>query len=146
MKTFTIDSENNITVFASMQQAKTSDQNGAVIFNSEDEFAKLAFHWPTHRLVDIWNSLPGFTPVKKFTDRKTALARIWTAIQSLQPAPEAEEKAVPAHDVPHGAPPRARSPVRPRGARKLPLKARGRGRAARRPRSWNCSASRTGLR
>ena len=95
MKTFTIDSDNNITVFASMQQAKTSDQSGAVIFTSQEELGKLAAHWPTHRLVDIWNSLPGFVPVKKFTDRKTAIARIWKAIQSLQPAPEAEENGAP---------------------------------------------------
>jgi len=40
--------------------------------------------------VDLWNSLPGATPVKKFTDRKTAIARIWKAIQSLQPAPESD--------------------------------------------------------
>lgn len=99
MKTFTIDSDNDITVFASMQQAKISDQSGAVIFTSQEELGKLAAHWPTHRLVDIWNSLPGFAPVKKFTDRKTAIARIWKAIQSLQPAPEAEEKAAPASDV-----------------------------------------------
>ena len=47
------------------------------------------------------NSLPGATPVKKFTDRKTAIARIWKAIQSLQPAAseEGHEKAAPAHDV-----------------------------------------------
>src|SRR5262249_44659063 len=36
---------------------------------------------------------PGFTPVKKFTDRKTAITRIWKALQSLNgqagPAPEA---------------------------------------------------------
>jgi len=37
--------------------------------------------------------------VKKFTDRKTAIARIWKAIQSLQPAPEVEEKAAPSRDV-----------------------------------------------
>src|SRR3989337_4374741 len=101
MKTFTIDSETNITVFASYKEAKTSDATDAVIFTTEDELAKLAAHWPTHRLVDLWNSLTGVTPVKKFTDRKTALARIWKAIQSLQPAAptEAPEKAAPALDV-----------------------------------------------
>ena len=110
MKTFTIDSDNNITVFASLQQAKTSDQSDAVIFTSEEDLAQLAGHWPTHRLVDIWNSLPGFTPVRKFTDRKTAIARIWKAIQSLQPAPETEacpqrsrgEKVAPSRDVAPG--------------------------------------------
>lgn len=99
MKTFTIDSENNITVFASYKDAKTSEQEDAVIFTTEEELVKLVAQWPTHRLVDVWNSLPGFTPVKKFTDRKTAIARIWKAIQSLQPATEAEGKAAPSRDV-----------------------------------------------
>ena len=99
MRTFTIDSENNITAFASMQRAKTSDQTDAVIFTSQEELTKLADGWPGGRLVEIWNSLPGAAPVKKFTDRKTAIARIWKAIQSLQPAPEAEEKAALSRDV-----------------------------------------------
>src|SRR3972149_12005350 len=86
MRTFTIDSENNITVFANAKEAKTSNQTGAVIFTSGKELGELAAHWPTHRLVDIWNSVPGATPVKKFTNRKTAIARIWKAIQSLKPA------------------------------------------------------------
>jgi len=30
--------------------------------------------------VEIWNKLPGATPVKKFTDRKTAYGRIWKAL------------------------------------------------------------------
>jgi len=110
MRIFTIDSENDITVFASEKQAKTSNQTGAVIFTSEKELGQLAAHWPSHRLVDIWNSLTGVTPVRKFTDRKTAITRIWKAIQSLEPAPEAEacpersrgEKAAPAHDVATG--------------------------------------------
>jgi hypothetical protein len=38
------------------------------------------------RLVDIWNSLAGAIPVRKFTDRKKAIARIWRAIQGLAPA------------------------------------------------------------
>jgi hypothetical protein len=43
--------------------------------------------------VEIWNSFAGVVPfdslrpVKKFTDRKTAVSRIWKAIQALAPAP-----------------------------------------------------------
>src|SRR3989304_340676 len=100
MKTFPNDSETNITVFASYKEAKPSDATDAVIFTTEEELAKLATDWPIARLVEIWNSLTGVTPVKKFTDRKTAIARIWKAIQSLQPASaEAQEAAAPAHDV-----------------------------------------------
>ena len=100
MRTFIIDSENNITIFASQQQAKANDATGAEAFTSQEELTKLAAEWPGGRLVEIWNSLTGVDPVKKFTDRKTAIARIWKVIQSLQPASaEAEETAAPAHDV-----------------------------------------------
>jgi hypothetical protein len=50
---------------------------------------KLVASWPRTRPVEIWNSFAGvapFTtlkPVKKFTDRKVAVTRIWTAIQVL---------------------------------------------------------------
>ena len=37
-------------------------------------------------LVAIWNDLPGTQPVKKFTARKTAIKRIWKALQDLEPA------------------------------------------------------------
>ena len=100
MKTFTIDSDNNITIFASEKQAKATDATGAEAFTSQEELTKLSAAWPGGRLVEIWNSLTGVGPVKKFTDRKTAIARIWKVIQSLQPASaEAEETAAPAHDV-----------------------------------------------
>ena len=118
MKTFTIDSETNITVFASYKEAKTSDATDAVIFTTEDELAKLAAHWPTHRLVDLWNSLTGVTPVKKFTDRKTAITRIWKAIQSLQPVPEAEEKAAPARDVGTGRAAESKATGKAKGRKK----------------------------
>ena len=100
MRIFTIDQENNITVFASEKQTKAGETNGTEIFTTQEELAKLASVWAGERLVQIWNSLTGVTPVKKFTDRKTAIARIWKAIQGLQPAGEdGHEKAAPAHDV-----------------------------------------------
>ena len=118
MQTFTIDSENNITVFASYKEAKVSDATGAVIFTTEDELAKLATDWPIARLVEIWNSLTGVTPVKKFTDRKTAIARIWKAIQSLQPAPEAQEKAAPVRDVGTGRTAKSKATSKAKGSKK----------------------------
>ncbi|MEO8052893.1 MAG: DUF3489 domain-containing protein [Acidobacteriota bacterium] len=80
MKSFNIDRENNITAFA-----KSKDAEGASgdTFRSEAELSKLAAGWPAARLAEIWNSIPGFVPVKKFTNRKTAVVRIWKAIQSL---------------------------------------------------------------
>jgi hypothetical protein len=49
-------------------------------FASQKELAELATGWPAERLVAIWNSLPGVTPVKKFKDRTTAATRIWMTL------------------------------------------------------------------
>src|SRR5438270_7674470 len=82
MATYTIDNENNITAFASAKEAKK--QPRAERFSSVQELVRLAGKWPANRVVEIWNSLPGQTAVKKFTSRKTAVTRIWLAIQPLQ--------------------------------------------------------------
>ena len=82
MKTFTIENEtNNITIHVTVQDAEAVAN--AERFRNEAGLAKLAADWPASRLVDIWNSLPGATPLKKFKDRATAVSRIWRAIQSL---------------------------------------------------------------
>src|ERR1700682_6808585 len=78
MTTFSIDAENSITALDSQQ----SDFEGE-IFASQQELAELAAKWPANRLIEVWNGIPGLAPVKKFTDRKSAVARIWKAIQSL---------------------------------------------------------------
>jgi hypothetical protein len=83
MTTFTIDPDNNITAFASAAEAKSNPESER--FRSAKELAKLAANWPATRLIEIWNSLPGVTPVRKFTSRQTAVNRIWTAIQNLAP-------------------------------------------------------------
>jgi hypothetical protein len=89
MKTYTIENEtNNITAYATKHEAIAVPD--AEPFSSAEELAKLATNWPVARLVEIWNSLPGVAPVKKFTDRKTAATRIWKAIQSLGEAVTAE--------------------------------------------------------
>jgi len=89
MKTFTIDSDNNITAFASAEEIREAP--GLQRFDSVDQFLTLAEHWSTNRLVEIWNSLAGVKPVKGFTDRKTAVNRIWKAIQRLGPVGSAAE-------------------------------------------------------
>jgi hypothetical protein len=53
-------------------------------FASEVELARLAASWPSSRLIDIWNGLTGVTPIKKFTDRKKAAARIWKQIEPMR--------------------------------------------------------------
>jgi integrase/recombinase XerD len=78
MATFTIDSENNIVAHAEAPDKTDNLQ----VFVSEKELAKLAADWPTSRLVEVWNSFAGVAPfddlkpVKKFTSRKAAVARI----------------------------------------------------------------------
>src|ERR1700686_3405125 len=84
MQTFTIDADNNITFFASLKQTEGSAE-GTETFRSPKELGKLAAQWPVARLVEIWNSLPGVVPVKKFTSRGLAVTRIWKAIQHLKP-------------------------------------------------------------
>jgi hypothetical protein len=106
MTTFAIDCDNNITAFASLKEAKAADIAGAEYFSSQEELEQLAASWSpygTHgprssKLLELWNSIPGVTPVKKFTDRMTALARIWKAAQALTP-PGAPQDA---QDAPKG--------------------------------------------
>jgi hypothetical protein len=87
--TFTIDTTNNITAFASLDEARAAKIDDAEYFGSAQELAKLAASWPRNRPVEIWNSFAGvapFTglqPVKRFTNRKVAVARIWKAVQAL---------------------------------------------------------------
>jgi hypothetical protein len=89
MNTFTIDPDHNITAFASLHDARSAKIHKAEYFGSSQELAKLVASWPWIRPVEIWNSFAGvvpFTglkPVKKFTDRKAAVARIWDAVQVL---------------------------------------------------------------
>ena len=56
-------------------------------------WAKLAAKWPAARLQEVWNALPGTRPVSKFTDRKTAVRRIWNEIQKLEPVPSPRKHA-----------------------------------------------------
>jgi hypothetical protein len=86
MITFTIDTDSNITAFATLKEAEAGNAKEMQVFGSEKEMVELASRLPMSRLVDMWNSIPGVTPVKKFTDRKKAGARIWKAVQQLKPA------------------------------------------------------------
>lgn len=95
MTTFTIDADNNITAFATPDQAKAAVDTGAQAFASQQELTTLATAWPIARLIETWNGLAGVVPfddlkpVKKFTDRRSAIRRFWQAIQKLAPDPEA---------------------------------------------------------
>jgi hypothetical protein len=88
MTTFAIDTDNTITAYLAGEPIP----EGQARFASEKELMKLAANWPAERLVEIWNGFAGvppfgdLKPVKKFTDRKTAVARVWKAIQRLDAA------------------------------------------------------------
>jgi hypothetical protein len=89
MNTFAIDANNNITAFASLDEARAAKIHDAEYFGSSLDLAKLVASWPRSRPVEIFNSFAGvppfadLKPVKKFTNRKVAVERIWTAIQVL---------------------------------------------------------------
>jgi Protein of unknown function (DUF3489) len=132
MTTYAIDAENNITALGSQQ----ADFDGE-IFASQQELADLATKWPADRLIEIWNGIPGLTPVKKFTNRKSAVSRIWKAIQSLDGGSPAEAAPKPANKTKAGAQPvkkakgATKPPVKPAKGRKPATKAAAKPAAAR---------------
>jgi hypothetical protein len=93
--TFTIDSENNVTAHAGLPPTGANEP-----FANLKDLTRLTAKWPISRLVDVWNSFAGVAPfndlkpMKKFTNRDVALARIWEAIERLAPI-----VAQPAADV-----------------------------------------------
>jgi hypothetical protein len=100
MKNFTIDNEtNDIAVHGSVKEAEAVPNSER--FGTEAALAKLAANWPMTRLIEIWNSLPGETPVRKFKDRATGVSRIWKALQNLGQAAPVTEEPVP---IAEGAP------------------------------------------
>ena len=75
---FHLTSDDHIRI---MNEQGPETNAAGITFASEQEFHDLAKEWPMKRLVEIWNHLPGVHAVARFTDRKTAVARIWRAIQ-----------------------------------------------------------------
>src|SRR3984885_15318028 len=129
MTTFTIDTDNNITANGTPEDAVATTATPFDAFASQKELAELAAGWPAERLVAIWNSLPGVTPVKKFKDRTTAATRIWKSIQDLdeaaepeaQPAkPKAERKAKGGAQAAKGTPATAKATKKATAAKNAP--------------------------
>ncbi len=90
MKSFGINAENHISIY---EGAATRPYE--IIFTTDEELALVAEELPTSRLVEIWNNLPGVVPVKKFKDRKTAIARIWNALQNADTPVEVPAEVAP---------------------------------------------------
>ena len=98
MPTYSIDGDNNLAVHPDKGAAiKEAGLTGAV-FETEADFGEAAAAWPASRLVDVWNGFAGAPPfaelkeVKRFTDRKSAVARIWNVAQRLGETLEEEMK------------------------------------------------------
>ena len=123
MTTFTIDTDNNITAHATLEDAAATTTTPFDSFSSPQEFAELVQSWPAKRLLAIWSSLPWVQPIRKFQDRKIAAIRIWQRIQGLatpsrrsrHSPPSRKPNAMPkvAHSPPRPRRPRARRPTRP---------------------------------
>ena len=96
MSKFTIDDDNNITAYTSAEEVSQSDAAGLIRFDSQATLTKASTDWPMSRFVQIWNGIPGQSRVKKFQDRKEAVARVWAAIQpmagNVQPSESPAEK------------------------------------------------------
>ncbi len=70
------------------EHAAADVSGGENTFGSGQELQRVASTWPMKRLLEIWNHLPGVSAVTRFTDRQTAIRRLWRALQ-----PEAEPSA-----------------------------------------------------
>jgi hypothetical protein len=95
-KFFTIDSDNCLSVETDLLQTGLARQ-GEVYFATQEELASLTEALPVGRLVEVWNSFAGAPPfedlkdVKRVTDRKTAVSRIWHAAERLCAQVEKDE-------------------------------------------------------
>lgn len=83
MNTFTISKDLNITAYESHDDALAT---GLPTFTSEMRMGEV-LHMMNVKLVDLWNSLPGLTPVTKFMNRQAGVRRVFAQIQSLVPVP-----------------------------------------------------------
>jgi hypothetical protein len=59
MKTFTLDEQNSITVFATKEEAAGA---AGLPFSTQKELAKLTAEWPVGRFVEMWNGLREWLP------------------------------------------------------------------------------------
>jgi hypothetical protein len=96
MPTYIIDTENSLAVHPDKDAAIKEAGAAGAAFATEAELSEATALWPASRLVDVWNGFAGAPPfaelkeVKRFTDRKSAVTRIWNAAQRLGEALEEE--------------------------------------------------------
>jgi hypothetical protein len=126
---FTIDIENNISAFATQEEAAATITTAYEFFTSDKELTQLATAWPAERLVAIYNGLPGAKPVKTFKTGKVGATKIWDAIQGLadaakpvaEPAkPKANKKAKGSAPVAKAAPSKGKATQKATPAKPAP--------------------------
>jgi hypothetical protein len=117
MNAFTIDADNNITVHTTKKAARGT---GAGVFDTAEGLAEL-IGADSKRLIEIWNSLTGVTPVKKFSSRSVGARRIFAELQNLTAS--AETLGGPVTDAAGAA--QAPAPARPEKKVKVPEPAGG---------------------
>jgi Protein of unknown function (DUF3489) len=103
MKAFTIDSERNITAYASQQEAAGA-QGDTQTFATAAGLQGILKKLPAAAAVEIWNSMTGVTPVKKFKDGATAAKRIFAQLQKLGGSADDVTETAPAAESAKRAP------------------------------------------
>ena len=89
MPTYSIDTENSLAVHPDKEAAIKEAGAAGAAFATEAELSEATASWPASRLIETWNSFAGAPPfaelkeVKRFTDCKSAVTRIWMAAQRL---------------------------------------------------------------
>jgi hypothetical protein len=127
IKFFTIDSDNCLSAETD-QLPPSAAREGDVYFATQEELANLTEALPVSRLVEVWNSFAGAPPfadlkeVRRFTDRKSAVARIWSAAQRLGAQVEKDEAAIASKPAPAAKPKKAKAA--PTAAKGAPKKAK----------------------
>jgi hypothetical protein len=123
-KIYIIDADNCLSVEADLT-LDPNVQTAEGTFTTQEGLATMTKDWPASRLVEVWNSFAGAPPfgdlkeVRRFTDRKSAVARIWNAAQRLGEEVEKEAAAEPA---PAAKPKKAKAA--PTAAKGAPKKAK----------------------
>jgi hypothetical protein len=124
LNTYYIDSDNCLSVETDLT-LDPNVQTAEGTFTTQEDLATMTKDWVASRLVEVWNSFAGAPPfgdlkeVKRFTDRKSAVARIWQAAQRLGEEVEKEAAAEPA---PAAKPKKAKAA--PTAAKGAPKKAK----------------------
>ena len=128
-----LDQDNNVMTHDAQPEAA----EGVIMFASQKDLAAATAGWPTSRYIGLWNSFAGtagpfakLKEIRKFTDRATAVQRIWNVLHILSGDPAQDIKDLQAYadgkKAAKDAPAEATAPARPRRPRRTRPRARKR--------------------